>query len=104
MKTLLFQYESSVGTFWIHPEPAGRVQLRIDGKRLKTYGSAKAAARDVATHSTGWEAWDKLHDVKAPSILSKWKRGAPSSVPKGRSSKWNDAHFVRDFSQDDVNP
>jgi len=77
VKTVLFTYESPVGTFWIRPEPADRVQLGIDRHKLKTYGSAKAAARAVAERSTGWEAWDSLADVPAPTRLERWKRPAP---------------------------
>jgi hypothetical protein len=58
VKTNLFTFESSVGTFWIRPEPAGRVQLGIGRNRLKTYPSPTAASRDVAAHRTGWAAWD----------------------------------------------
>lgn len=87
MKTLLFRLETPAGTFWIHPEPAGRVQLRIDQHRLKTYSSAKAAARDVAEKHTGWEAWDQLEGVTAPENLSRWKRGEPKSVSQRRKAK-----------------
>jgi len=79
VKTLLFTYESPVGTFWIRPEPAGRVQLGIDRNKLKTYNSPTAAARDVADHSTGWQAWDELQGVPAPKDLRKWKRPAKTA-------------------------
>ena len=36
MKTVLFTYETPVGTFWIRPEPADRVQLGINRQKLKT--------------------------------------------------------------------
>jgi hypothetical protein len=74
VKTVLFTYESPVGTFWIRPEPADRVLLGIDRRKLKTYGSAKAAARAVAERMTGWEAWDSLEGVVPPSRLERWKR------------------------------
>ena len=74
MKTVLFTYETPVGTFWIHPEPAGRVQLRIDRTRLDTYASPTAAARAVAERRTGWAAWDELQDAIAPRDLRRWKR------------------------------
>ena len=39
MKTILFTYETPVGTFWIQPEPANRVRLGIGREKLKTYSS-----------------------------------------------------------------
>jgi len=75
VKTLLFTYESPVGTFWIRPEPAGRVQLGIDRHRLKTYDSPKTAARDVAAKNTGFAAWDTLENNVVPGELHNWKRG-----------------------------
>ncbi len=87
MKTLLFRLETPVGTFWIHPEPAGRVQLRMNQHRLKTYSSAKAAARDVAEKHTGWKEWDQLEGVTAPENLSRWKRGEPKPTAKQRKAK-----------------
>jgi hypothetical protein len=95
MKTILFQFESPVGTFWIHPEPADRVQLRIDNARLKTYGSAKAAARDVYKHSTGWEAWDRLHDAVAPGSLARWKRGNADAAEHRRRTDRTSAKHER---------
>ena len=74
MKTVLFTYESPVGTFWIRPEPADRVLLGVDRHKLKTYGSAKTAARAVAEKTTGWEAWDTLEGATAPPGLERWKR------------------------------
>ena len=41
MKTVLFTYETPVGTFWIQPEPAGRVRLGIGREKLGTYASAR---------------------------------------------------------------
>jgi len=84
MKTILFTHKTPVGTFWIIPEPADRVRLGIDGTRLKSYSSAKAAARDVYRRTTGWEAWDTLADASAPESLTKWKRAGAS---KGRRHK-----------------
>ena len=75
MKTILFTYQSPVGTFWIRPEPAGRVQLGIDRHRLKTYDSPKAAARDVAAKNTGFAAWDTGEHAIVPRELHNWKRG-----------------------------
>jgi hypothetical protein len=58
MKTTLFTFKSPVGTFWIRPEPADRVQLSVDSKRLKTYSSPKLAAKAVADRTTGLPEWD----------------------------------------------
>ena len=68
-------------------ESPGRVQLRIDKHRLKTYSSAKAAARDVAEKHTGWEEWDQLEGVVAPENLSRWKRGESNPASKKRKAK-----------------
>ena len=75
MKTILFTYQSPVGTFWIRPEPAGRVQLGIDRHLLKSYDSPKAAARDVAAKNTGFAAWDTVEHAVVPRELHNWKRG-----------------------------
>jgi hypothetical protein len=75
-KTTLFQVETELGTFWIRPEPDGRVQLGLDGHKLRTYKSATEAARAVAKKATGWELWDSAEAVIAPPTLYKWKRGS----------------------------
>jgi hypothetical protein len=74
MKTVLFTYEAPLGTFWIRPEPGGRVQLGLDRLKLRTYPSAKAAARAVADRATGYEPWDSRTETIAPEGLDKWKR------------------------------
>ncbi|MFL6350685.1 MAG: hypothetical protein ACJ74Z_02375 [Bryobacteraceae bacterium] len=76
MKSLLYSRETPIGTFWIRPESAGRVQLGIDRVLLRTYSSAKAAARAVADRETGWQTWDEARDVLAPFGLENWERGA----------------------------
>jgi hypothetical protein len=76
MKSLLYTRQTLMGTFWIRPEPAGRVQLGIDRVRLRTYPSAKAAARAVADRETGWQAWDEAREVVAAFGLENWERGA----------------------------
>ena len=76
MKSILFKHETEIGTFWMHAEPAGRMQLGIDRQKLKTYRSPNAAAQAVKDRSTGWPAWDKATDVPAPFSLRKWKRPA----------------------------
>jgi hypothetical protein len=76
MKSILFTYQSPLGTFWIQPEPAGRVRLGVDKKKLRTYGSPKAAARAVAERTTGWEPWDTGQGLTAPAGLEKWKTGS----------------------------
>jgi hypothetical protein len=82
MKTVLFTRETPVGTFWIQPEPAGRVRLGIDREKLKTYASARLAAQAVADRTTGWAPWDALQSSPAPARLSAWKR--PTSPPARR--------------------
>jgi hypothetical protein len=73
-KTVLFTFESDIGTFWIRPEPADRVLLGLDRHRLGTYSSAKAAAEAVAEQKTGWSPWDDAVDLKRPRSLKVWKR------------------------------
>ena len=89
MKTILFTYETPIGTFWIHPEPADRVRLGIDAHKLRTYASPKAAARAVAEQSTGWEAWDTAKGILIPSGLERWKRapGHRHSKKEGKPEK-----------------
>jgi hypothetical protein len=82
MKTTLFQFESPIGTFWIRPEPDDRVQLGIDRTLLRTYGSARAAAVDVANRATGYARWDNNRDAVAPRDLKRWKRGTPDRRKK----------------------
>lgn len=85
MKTTLFQYQTDIGTFWIRPEPAGRVQLGLDRHKLRTYTSPTAAARAVAQRETGWEAWDASTELLAPASLQRWKRPAlPAGHEKPR--------------------
>lgn len=74
MKTLLFTYETPLGTFWIRPEPAGRVQLGLDRLKLGAYPSPRAAARAVAEQATGHEPWDQAVDLIIPAGLHRWKR------------------------------
>ena len=76
MKTVLFSFDTPVGTFWIQPQPADRVLLGIDNNRLKTYSSATAAAEAVRDRRTGYEPWDSLGLSRVPDNLKKWKKGA----------------------------
>ncbi len=66
MKTVLFTYDAGIGTFWIRPEPAGRVQLGLDRHKLGTYASPKAAARAVTEKNTGFEPWDDATGLPVP--------------------------------------
>ena len=86
MKTILFTYETPVGTFWIHPEPADRVRLGIDREKLKTYASARLAAQAVADRTTGWAPWDSLEGVPAPMRLTAWKR-PPRKANRARAAR-----------------
>lgn len=86
MKTTLFTYQCAAGTFWIRPEPAGRVRLGIDEHQLKTYSSPTAAARAVAERKTGWPAWDNSAEELAPRGLDRWKR-APGAGASTRRAK-----------------
>jgi hypothetical protein len=85
MKSVLFTYDSPLGTFWIRPEPAGRVQLGLDKLKLRTYASPKAAAEAVRNQSTGYEEWDRANGILLPSGLEKWKTGSGYGRPKSRA-------------------
>ncbi|MFL6450150.1 MAG: hypothetical protein ACJ746_21090 [Bryobacteraceae bacterium] len=89
MKSVLFTFDTTLGTFWIRPEPAGRVRLGLDKLKLHEYGSANAAAKAVRDHQTGYSAWDEYAEAIGPSSLEKWKRGEGFGRPKARA-KAND--------------
>ena len=76
MKTVLFSFDTPVGTFWIQPQPADRVLLGIDKHHLRTYSSASAAADAVRERRTGYEPWDSLGLSRVPDSLKNWKRSA----------------------------
>ncbi|HSU31276.1 MAG TPA: hypothetical protein VLJ11_08570 [Bryobacteraceae bacterium] len=85
MKSVLFTYDSPLGTFWIRPEPAGRVQLGIDKLKLRTFTSPKAAAEAVRSQSSGYEEWDRASGILVPSGLEKWKTAGGYGRPKSRA-------------------
>jgi hypothetical protein len=85
MKSVLFTYDCPLGTFWIRPEPAGRVQLGLDKLKLRTYSSPKAAAEAVRSQSTGHEEWDGASGVLIPSGLEKWKTAGGYGRPKSKA-------------------
>jgi hypothetical protein len=87
MKTTLFTYDTPVGTFWIRPEPAGRVRLGIGRERLNTFPSATAAARAVAERTTGYPPWDGLDGSIPPPSLRRWKRPVAPRQRISRSSR-----------------
>ena len=87
MKTTLFTYETPAGTFWIRPEPAGRVQLGIDRRKLQTYSSVKTAARAVAERCTGYADWDNATGIPAPPGLDRWKGPISESRRSGRERR-----------------
>jgi hypothetical protein len=74
VKTVLFSYDTPVGSFWIQPQPADRVLLGIDNHPLRTYTSASAAADAVRDRKTGYEPWDSLGLSRVPDSLKNWKR------------------------------
>lgn len=76
MKSVLFTYSSPLGTFWIRPEPAGRVRLGLDQQQLQTYASPRTAADAVAQQKTGYPPWDSADPGLVPHGLNKWKHGA----------------------------
>jgi hypothetical protein len=74
---MVYYYRSSVGTFWIRPEPGSpsQVQLGVGDEVLGCYHSPEAAADDVYTQHTGYYAWDSLPSVTDPTDLSEWQKG-----------------------------
>lgn len=91
MKTVLYSLETPAGTFWIQPQPAGRVLLGIDNHRLKTYGSVTDATDAVSHRTTGYAEWDDAEGERRPVPLRQWRKGARSakgdSPNKQRSQK-----------------
>jgi hypothetical protein len=68
----MFYYNSPVGTFRIDRQDEDSYRLSIDGLDLGTYGSPGEAARVVYNQSTGFESWDVLGFVHAPSDIGEW--------------------------------
>jgi hypothetical protein len=75
---MVYYYRSRVGTFWIRPQSSnpGRVQLGVGDEILGSYHSPQAAADDVYTQHTGFDAWDSLPSVTEPTDLSEWQKGS----------------------------
>ena len=74
MKRRLFSFASPVGTFTIRPAPDDKVALFVDGRKLESYRSARAAADAVADRETGFEPWDSDDATVPPRSLDRWKR------------------------------
>lgn len=77
----MFYYESSIGTFWIKPQPGspGRWWLGFDDEALGSYASPNLAAGDVYTHTTGLTEWDRLDGKlrNVPDDIREWEQGEP---------------------------
>ena len=69
---MMFYYNSPVGTFRIEQLGEESYRLSIDGQDLGTYASPKEAAGVVYDQSTGFESWDVLGFVHAPSDIGEW--------------------------------
>jgi hypothetical protein len=73
----VFYKHTSVGTFWIRPENMHGWSLFIDcggdTESLGSYSSPEAAADDVYTQHTGWDAWDIPNRRDAPTDLGEWE-------------------------------
>jgi|tagenome__1003787_1003787.scaffolds.fasta_scaffold20629167_2 hypothetical protein len=89
MKSVLFTYLSPLGTFWIRPEPAGRVRLGFEREQLGTYASARAAADAVAQQKTGYQPWDVAEHSITPSGLARWKTAPGYASSKARRRQKN---------------
>ena len=77
-----YHYHSKVGTFWIGPDGERRFWLGIDEEKLGSYHSARAAADDVYTQSSGHAEWDSLPTVMEPCDLTEWVRGRPDFMAR----------------------
>lgn len=80
MKTVLYSLDTDAGTFWIQPQPAGRVLLGIGNQHLRTYSSVRDAVEHVSARTTGHAAWD---DQPGPPVpLRRWRKGKRPSASK----------------------
>lgn len=71
-----YSFRSGVGTFVIRPhqERPGMWVLLINGSYLGSYYSPSAAADEVATHTTGFAAWDSQQaQTGRPRDLDDWE-------------------------------
>jgi hypothetical protein len=76
----LYFYDTPVGTLWIkhQPQHPSRYWLGIDSMPLGSFPSPGAAADDVCSHMTGWNAWDmRSSRDDDPQDLSDWHRPPP---------------------------
>lgn len=87
MKSILFTYSTQLGSFWIRPEPAGRVRLGFEQNQLRTYPTPRAAAQAVAEQKTGYEPWDSGEHALIPTDLTKWKTGAGYAASRKRQAQ-----------------
>jgi hypothetical protein len=69
-----FIYKSSVGVLEILQDHDGRWMFCADDVVWGHYNTPAAAADDVYTQHTGFDAWDDLDDVDEPCDLSEWTR------------------------------
>lgn len=79
VKRTLFTLKTVHGIFSIRPAPDGKVTLHLGRRRLKSYGSARAAAASVAECTTGAVEFDDAEKEKGevdvlPTTLSGWRR------------------------------
>jgi len=71
---VVFIFRNPAGLFSIRPQQ-GRWGLWIGDELLGSYHRPEAAADDVYTQHTGWDAWDdKEPDGSEPTDLSEWQR------------------------------
>ena len=76
MKVGAYFKRTGVGTFWIRPferQWGLFVEHHGDMEYLGSYDSPEAAADDVYTQHTGWDAWDGPDRPEAPADLGEWE-------------------------------
>lgn len=66
--------DTTVGTFWIRTDhDYGCVRLGMGGDDLGVYPDPNAAAAQVASHCSGWDAWDlRRPSPSDPAGLADW--------------------------------
>ena len=81
-RNVLYHFKTPVGILWIRPQPdsGGRVWLGIDDNMpIGSYHSARSAAEEVRSQTTGISQWDMLRGFQPPADLTEWSPGPPEN-------------------------
>ena len=68
-----YVFQTSLGTFSIFPDAAGRWRLEMNGQYASSHASAAAAADSVLNCASGHIDWDAQGSVNSPKDLSDWQ-------------------------------